>query len=102
MYSAHRLELGQELVQLGEPEPLPAEALEKLLYRCQKVVDAAEGKSREKHDLQKKITDVEGEIKRTRTKFRPSGTWKTGRLTRSQAIRPLGLPGETSPARSNR
>ena len=62
--AAHRAELGQELVHLGEPEPLPAETLEKLLYRCQEVVDMVEGKNREKQDLQKKITEVRGRDQR--------------------------------------
>ena len=70
-----------------------------MLYRCQKVVDTAEGKSREKHDLQKKITDVEGEIKEaSQDKIQAQRDLENWQADWSQAIRPLGLPGETSPA----
>jgi uncharacterized protein YhaN len=97
--AAYRAELGQELVQLGDPEPLPAETLEKLLHRCQKVVDAAEGQNREKQDLQKKITEVAGEIKEASQDQvqaqRDSENWQADW---SQAIHPLGLSGETTPA----
>ena len=97
--AAHRAELGQELVHLGEPEPLPTETLEKLLYRCQEVVDTAEGKNREKQDLQKKITEVEGEIKEaSQDKVQAQRDLENWQADWSQAIHPLGLPGETSPA----
>ncbi len=97
--AAHRAELGQELVHLGEPEPLPEETLEKLLYRCQKVVDMAEGKNREKQDLQKKITEIEGEIKEAnQEKVQARQDLENWQINWSKAIHPLGLSGETSPA----
>jgi uncharacterized protein YhaN len=97
--AAHRAELGQELLHLGEPDPLPGETLEKLLSRCQKVVDMAEGKNRDKQDLEKKIAEVEGEIKEgSLDKAQSQRDLETWEANWSEAIRPLGLPGETSPA----
>ena len=97
--AAHRAELGQELLRLGEPEPLPAEALEKLLYRCQEVVDRVEGKNREKQDLEKKISEVEGESKEaSQDKVQAQRDLENWQAQWSEAVHPLGLAGETSPA----
>jgi uncharacterized protein YhaN len=97
--AAHRAELGQELVHLGEPEPLPTETLEKLLYRCQKLVDMAEAQNRDRQDLQKKITEIEGEIKEgNQEKVQAQRDLENWQANWSEAIHPLGLPSETAPA----
>jgi len=97
--AAHLAELAQELLRLGEPEPLPAEALEKLLYRCQEVVDRVEDKNREKQDLEKKIREVEGEGKEaSQDQVQAQRDLENWQAQWSEAVHPLGLPGETSPA----
>ncbi len=95
----HRSELGQELVHLSDPEPPPTETLENVLQRCQKVVDLVEGKNRGKQDLQKKITEIESEIKEAnqaevQAQLELEKWWADW----FKAIQPLGLPGETTPA----
>ena len=59
----------------------------------------AEGKNREKQDLQKKIREVEGEIKEaSQEKAQAQRDLENWQADWSEAIHPLGLPGETSPA----
>jgi uncharacterized protein YhaN len=97
--AAHRADLTQELVHLGEPEPLLTETLEKLLYRCQKVVDLAEDQNREKQGLDNKITEIEEKIKEAnQEKVQARRDLEEWQANWSEAIHPLGLHGETSPA----
>jgi uncharacterized protein YhaN len=99
LIAAYRADLGPELVQLGEPEPMPTETLEKLLQRCQKVVEMAEGKNRDKQELRQKITEIRGEIEEAnQEKVQVQRDLENWQDSWSKAIRPLVLPGETTPA----
>lgn len=99
LIGAHRAELVQELAHLGEPEPRPEETLAKLLDRCQKVVDAVEGKNRDKQELHKKIGEMGEEVNEAnQAKVQANGDLNKWQADWSQAIQPLGLPGDTPPA----
>jgi uncharacterized protein YhaN len=99
LIATHRVELSRELTQLGEPGPLPAETLEKLLQRCQKVVDAVEGKNRVKQELQQKIAEIREESEDSQQEnVQAQQALEKWQESWSKAIRPLGLPEETSPA----
>jgi uncharacterized protein YhaN len=99
LIAAHRTELGRELVHLSESEPLPTETLEKLLQRCQKVVDVVEGKNRVKQELQQKIKEIREESEEAKQEnVQAQQVLKNWQDNWSKAIRPLGLSGETSPA----
>jgi len=97
--SEHIEELGKALAHLAEPEPAPEETLEKLLNRCQALVEAIQESARGKKELRKKVGDLNAEIQVARgEKSDAIRKLKEWQVQWSDAIKPLGLTGEISPA----
>ncbi|MCL4502405.1 MAG: AAA family ATPase [Deltaproteobacteria bacterium] len=97
--ATHQAQLTKALKNLQEPEPKEAKTLEALLDICQLVVTTIQDNARQREGLQERIAELSNKLAQARQeKEAATGQLEKWQHSWSEAIRPLGLPDQASPA----
>lgn len=95
----HKAHLGRALNNLKEPALAPEETLDALLARCQQMVAVIKDDARQREDLEGRIDELEKElVQASRMEVMAAGKLQDWKKAWSEAVKPLGLKGEASPA----
>ena len=95
----HQAHLGHALNNLDEPVLEPEETLEALLAGCQQLLGVIKDGARQREDLEGRINELEKElVQATRMEAMAGGKLQEWKKAWSEALKPLGLKGEASPA----
>ncbi|MDD3460726.1 MAG: AAA family ATPase [Mesotoga sp.] len=95
----HRLELGEALERLGEPQPEPKETLEMLLDRCDNVNDSIEKLSMQRKELKNQIQEINKKVDKSDQEWKlASGRLMEWEAQWAAAMESIGLTGKALPS----